>query len=160
MKRLLNLGTVAILVLFSACTDTEELPKPQRSSTPTTTNNEITSEWKITSHTIEPVTSLPGERHETTNLYAKYDQCAQNSLLVFDPSGQYNIVPSMSFCVPSPSASGVWRYSANNTEIILDQGEDGQLFLIEELNERTLQLRNTVQEGGRNYYERRSYIRM
>lgn len=160
MKRLLNLGTVAILVLFSACTDVEELPKPQSNSTPTTTNHDITSEWKITAHTMEPVTSISGEQNETTNLYAKYDQCAQNSLLVFDPNGQYNVVPNESFCVQDPSASGVWRFSANNTEIILDQGEEGQLFLIEELNERTLQLRKTVQEGGRSYYERLSYTRM
>ncbi len=160
MRRFLTLGIVALLIQTTACNDVEDLPKPQTDST-TTTEHVITANWKITSHTLEPVTSLQGEWNEVKDVYATYDECARNSILTFNVGGTYIIEANEAFCGPdrTESENGVWRYNSEKTSIILNEGDEGQLLVIEELNERTLRIRSTKQMDGRNYYDRLTYSR-
>ena len=139
---LFGIALIATFAFFTSCSK-------DSTSTPTAeskTQKLVGKNWFMTAATINP--GIPDGMGGTINdIFAFFDDCEKDNFMNFNANGMYVIDEGISICdsTNSQTTPGTWKFTNNETNLILD---DSTAYGIEQIEASMMKLKMTGNIGG------------
>lgn len=91
--------------------------------------------WKISAATIDPAIDWFGNGTLVTNLYAQWDPCSKDDLVIFSKNGTVKFDEGLTKCFPNDpqTVTGLWAFNTDKTVISITQDGDTESWEVVEL---------------------------
>lgn len=116
--------------------------------------------WKITSDYYDPAVDYNGDGQVENEVISFYSACDKDDLLIFKTNGTLTLDEGASKCDPSDPQviqSSNWKFSSNETVIVVGPAGSEQSIQLLELSSTTLKIKVVFTELGVTYSETMIY---